>query len=183
MKPKVGKLLVAAPKLNDPNFHRTVILLIKEEKDGAIGLVLNRPTEDTLQHVFEQIDSGLECSNTEPLYLGGPVYGPLSALHQLEEFSEQEVLPHLYWSSETDNLSKIIESGAPYRIYSNYTGWGEGQLDHELNLGGWQIVDGTQQHVFYESTKDVWEEARSQCGTTLMEALGIKHIPGDPSHN
>lgn len=179
-KKKVGKLLIAAPKLFDPNFYQTVILLVKDEKEGSMGLVLNRPTDETVKSVLEQIDADVECKSQETLHVGGPVYGPLAALHELPEAGEVEVLPGLWYSADSENLTKIIESGEPFRLYSNYTGWGEGQLEYEINSGGWQLIDGTKDYVF--DKPNPWVEARRQCGNSLMKSLGLD-IKGNPSLN
>lgn len=179
-KTRVGKLLVADPKLFDPNFYQTVILIVKDEKEGAMGLILNRPTDETVKTVLEQIDADVKCESQEPLHIGGPVYGPLTSLHQLAEAGEEEVLPGLWWSSETENLTKIIEGDAKYRLYSNYAGWGEGQLDYEIKAGGWTLIDGTSDYVFEK--QDPWAEARRNSGDSLLESLGLK-FKGDPSLN
>lgn len=179
-KTKVGKLLVAAPKLFDPNFYQTVILLVKDEKEGSMGLVLNRPTDETIKTVLEHIDAEVKCESDEPLHVGGPVYGPLTALHELAEAGEVEVLPGLWWSTETENLTKIIESDAKYRLYTNYTGWGEGQLAYEIEQGGWSLADGAKNYVFEQ--KNLWQEVRQTCSSSLLDLLGM-NCKGDPSLN
>lgn len=75
-----GHLLVASAELRDPNFFQAVVLLIRHSEEGALGLILNRRTTATIRQVWEQV-SDIACTSTQPLHLGGPVQGPLMALH------------------------------------------------------------------------------------------------------
>ena len=91
-----GHLLIASPKLVDPNFHRTVVLMIQHTDDGALGLVLNRSTGKLLQNIWSEI-SEKPCDGELVLHLGGPVPGPLMALHTAEWLSDSEVLPGVFF--------------------------------------------------------------------------------------
>ena len=78
-----GQFLVASPHLGDGNFNRSVVLIIKHDDDGAFGLVLNRPTGNTVGDVWRMVtEQELDCDR--PIYLGGPVQGPLVCLHRVK---------------------------------------------------------------------------------------------------
>ena len=87
-----GQFLIASPHLDDPNFMRAVVLMIQHDDDGAFGLILNRPFEQQLADVLTP-EFGNEWNCEMPVYVGGPVPGPLIAIHNNEEFAEQAVIP------------------------------------------------------------------------------------------
>ena len=95
-----GKLLVASPQLSDPNFHRTVVLIIEHNDEGAFGLVLNRTSSKTIKQVWERVTDE-PCESDQPLHVGGPVGGPLIAVHQHAVFSDlqlPDLLDGLTWA-------------------------------------------------------------------------------------
>ena len=104
-----GHLLVAAPELLDPNFRQTVVLIVEHGEQGTLGLVLTRPTDTTVKDLWEQIGTGDEqCTSDRPLYVGGPVEGPLMALHTHESLVDATVLPGVYFSVQKDNLTELV---------------------------------------------------------------------------
>src|SRR4051794_21518657 len=93
-----GHFLVASPHLGDPNFFRSVVLVIRHDEEGAFGVVLNRPLPSTVGEIWKALGaSGIE--NEQPIYLGGPVTGPLLAVHGDVERSEGEVLDDVYYAT------------------------------------------------------------------------------------
>src|SRR5688572_22739803 len=90
-----GQVLVASPDLLDPNFLRAVVLIVQHNEQGALGLILNRRTHAKLKQVWEQV-SPQPCESEEYVHAGGPVEGPLMALHTNAELGESEVVPGLY---------------------------------------------------------------------------------------
>ena len=89
-----GSLLVASPHLPDPNFYRTVVLMIEHSDDGALGVILNRISDTPLRRVWESVCNS-ECVSNEHLFVGGPVEGPLMALHRDMNLEGVEILPGL----------------------------------------------------------------------------------------
>jgi putative transcriptional regulator len=176
-------LLVASPKLPDPNFYRSVVLMIQHTDEGALGVVLNRPTNVTIGDVWEQI-ADESCDNREPINLGGPVEGPLLALHQQKSCSEGEVLPGVFLATQKDHLRKIISrSERPYRLFSGYAGWGGGQLEGELKMGGWLTTPAKVEHVFAASD-DLWKSVADEIGRQILGPVArTKHVPNDPTVN
>jgi putative transcriptional regulator len=176
-------LLVASPKLPDPNFYRSVVLMIQHTDEGALGVVLNRPTNVTVGEVWEQIGEA-PCESVEPINLGGPVEGPLLALHQHKKYSEGEVLPGVYLATQKDNLRRIVaQTKRPYRLFSGYAGWGGGQLEGELKLGGWLTTPATLDDVF-GAGDELWKNVADKIGRQILgPAAKTKHVPHDPTLN
>src|SRR5437764_733950 len=96
-----GQLLIASPKLLDPNFAQSVILMIQHNDEGALGLVLNRPLGMSVRSAWEQV-SEIPCEIESPLLKGGPCEGPLMVVHTSAALSQVEVLPGVYFSTEKD---------------------------------------------------------------------------------
>src|SRR5208282_6015778 len=87
-----GRLLIASPRLVDPNFFRSIVLLVQHSEDGALGLILNRQLKISVRSAWAQISQSV-CQADGFLYQGGPCDGPLMVLHTIEEFSQHQVLP------------------------------------------------------------------------------------------
>lgn len=179
-----GHFLVASPQLLDPNFVRTVVLMLHHSEEGAFGVVLNRPAESTIQELWEKVGEG-ECESQQLVNVGGPVSGPLMALHTNASASEMEVLPGLYFAAQRENLEKILrENLRPVRIFVGHAGWAEGQLEQELEQGAWLTSPARSEYVFCAPDFDLWKTVTRQIGDQLLTAsLGIKHIPENPSFN
>lgn len=178
-----GKLLVSEPRLPDVNFFRTVIFLIEHSEEGAIGLVLNRPSERSIAELWEEIsDEPCECEGK--VSLGGPVEGPLMALHTLPHLGEMEVIPGVYFAAQREHLDDLVKTTKlPYRLFVGHSGWGPSQLERELDEGSWLVTEPSTEILFL-STDGLWELAAKQVGdNVLRESIPIKHIPDDPSMN
>ena len=178
-----GHLLIAAPGLPDVNFYRTVVLIIRHDEDGAVGLVLNRPTNSTVREIWEMI-AEVPCDVSDPINLGGPVSGPLMALHTNGDLSESEIVPGVHFATHKDHLNRVVrERNRPFRIFSGYSGWAAGQLEGELKVGGWMTLKATCDLVFGESDS-LWKKASQAIGEQITEALLKKaDLPADPSQN
>lgn len=175
-----GSLLVASPELADPNFRQSVVLVVQHGDEGALGLVLNRPTQMTVQQVVAQATGG-KCPCTERIYIGGPCEGPLMALHNRSEAGEIEVLPGVYFSGAPENLRPIVElARQPLRMFGGYAGWSAGQLEAELDEQAWRVAPATARHVF-GSEEGLWERLTSSL--EVLSLLGIASLPPDPSLN
>src|SRR6476660_5661696 len=115
MKSLQGQFLIASPHLADTNFYKGVVLMIKHDDEGAFGLILNRPTQNTVAELWKMVgDEEIDCS--DPIFLGWPVNGPLVAIHRLKSSAEAEVLPGIYFAAHKDELQKLIhQTNLPYR--------------------------------------------------------------------
>ena len=178
-----GPLLVASRNLRDPNFRQTVVLLLEHNDDGALGVVLNRVSDRTVEQVWEAVEfDPVDC--LQPLNFGGPVPGPLIALHTSEELSEKPVLPGLFLSMQKENVDQLVRQEAhPFRLYSGNSGWGGGQLEGELKQGGWLTAPGTVTDVFAEPDES-WQEVTNRIALdVLLPGSDPDDLPSDPSLN
>lgn len=145
-----GSLLVATPRLVDPNFHRSVVLLIQADDDGVVGLVLNRPTiEPVGAHLPDWAgragDPGL-------IHQGGPVEPEVAICLALTGAGLPTGVPGL---SLVDVTTTPEPDGPPVRIYSGYAGWGREQLEGELEEGSWYVVQASPEDPF-EDPEGQW---------------------------
>ncbi len=183
MKSLQGHLLVAAPTLVDPNFFRSVVLLVQHSEEGALGVILNRPSKTTVREAWEQVRQSA-CHQQGPLHLGGPCQGPLMALHSLPAWSESEILPNVYFSAGPENLEQLVAVGdVEIKFFIGYAGWGAGQLEQELEIGSWETLPAREKHVFPDGP-DLWERTlREAASRRFLSALRIDQVPDDPSLN
>ena len=178
-----GSFLIASPHLGDGNFNRSVVLMVKHDEDGAFGLVLNRPTGNTVAEVWKLVSDDAS-DRQDPIYLGGPVQGPLMAIHGVESAAESEVLEGVYLSAHKDQLKEVVAAeNVPVRLFTGYSGWGAGQLEGELEAGGWLVAPATAELVFHEKD-DLWELVmHSVAQEILSPSLKARHLPSDPTLN
>lgn len=157
-----GALLVAGPDLFDPNFQRTVILLIDVGAEGAMGLIVNRPTGRPLARSVPELED-LEDHAGE-LYIGGPVEPwRVSALLRgpSAPATAVRVLNDVYLSADVDALEEMLSRASrsrSLRVYAGYAGWGPGQLEGELMRGDWHLVRGNAAAVFDKEPQALWRE-------------------------
>ena len=187
-----GQALVASPYLTDPNFMRTVVYIVRHDDEGAVGLVLNRPTSVTLGSLLKEL-SETPVALSAPVFCGGPVEGPLVMLHQATHESDdvvclaadQEQIVE-FCAVEQDNAIEPATPDAdatPYRVFDGYSGWGAGQLEGELHSGGWMVWGIEPREVFTDPER-IWQLAVHRIGREIL-AGGIdpSRIPEDPTCN
>ena len=154
MKTLQGHLLIAPPHERDLDFIRTVILLIQHSEEQAFGVVLNRPSTTMLRQVWR---GRCRCGD-DLLYSGGPVSGPLMALHTDPFFGEIDVLPSVFYSVQMGRLKELFDTqGHQVKVFQSHVGWGPGQLERFLEDGHWRILPATAEHVFSVGIS-LWEE-------------------------
>ena len=155
MKSLTGHLLVAPAEERDLDFIGTVILLIQHSEEQAFGLILNRPTTKTVKQSWK---GKRRCRCEGMVYSGGPVAGPLMALHTDKYLAEIEVLPGVYYSVQTKQLEELFRCPRqPLKVFSSHVGWGPGQLDDFLRASPWRIVPANSAQVFHAGP-GLWEE-------------------------
>jgi putative transcriptional regulator len=169
--------------LPDPNFFRTVVFMVEHSEQGALGVILNRESNTTLKRVWESLAETI-CRSDRRLHIGGPVEGPLMALHCSSELEGVQVIPDVFFSSERSTLEALVaQRELPFRIFSGYAGWGAGQLDGEIQAGGWFTARASREHVFRDHD-DLWMEVTHGIGAEITDrALRIRHVPSDPRAN
>ncbi|MGD8509381.1 MAG: YqgE/AlgH family protein [Syntrophobacterales bacterium] len=157
-----GKFLVASKELRDPHFFETVVLLLEYDRNGAMGLVINRPTTVKLSKVLQDIEGLQKRSDT--IYLGGPVAkNQLMLLIRTSSPPEGSrlVFKDIYLSSSQEIIEKMVDNpDTPerFRVYAGYAGWAPGQLDHEVSRGGWHILQADEESVFDKTPSEIWPE-------------------------
>lgn len=161
-----GKAILASPFLEDPNFFRTVVLLLQHSNNEALGLVLNRPTDFTLKKVVSMVCEE-ECVHDAFLHYGGPVDGPLIAVHDSATLGGSKFTETLWVTSDQDILKRLfIEKGVRFKLFDGLAGWGPGQLENELESGSWLVSDIDEETIL--SSEDNWEVMVKEIGHTIM---------------
>jgi len=182
MKSFQGQLLIASPKLFDPNFFRSVILLVQHGENGALGLVLNRPLEMTIANAWEQV-SEMPCEATGFLHQGGPCDGPLMVLHTDASIPEMPVIPEVFFTTDRDQIQQLVtQNHSRMKFFVGYAGWSPGQLESELEDGGWLMTAADNKHIF-EAEEDLWPALMREISEAIYQNLNPKVIPQDPSTN
>ena len=178
-----GHLLIASPKLRDPNFFRSVVLLVQHDERGSLGLVLNRPMELTIREAWKQL-SEMPCQVEGNLHKGGPCEGVLMALHTDLEASDVEVFDGVHFSTTKDAIEHLVShTGGSVRLFVGYAGWSPGQLENELTEGAWLTTPATTQYVF-DASQGSWELLLRAIGrANLTQFIDPKIMPDDPSVN
>jgi putative transcriptional regulator len=176
-----GRLLLASTTIQDPNFLRTVVLIGMHSEQGALGLVLNRPSAMTVGEAVPQLEEMM--GSGEPVYVGGPVQP--GAIVMLAEFLDPDaagilVLGRIGLPAPDAPLESLEDATARRRLYAGYAGWGEGQLDAELEQGDWITHDPRPEDIFSQSPGELWREVLTRKGGKY--AL-IARMPLDPSVN
>lgn len=181
-----GHFLVASPHLPDSNFARSVVLLVEHQADGALGVIVNRLTAVPLEQFWKRLSQEATAAPADQfLSLGGPVEGQAMCLHTHAAAAESEILPGLFLSTQVDKILKVMRyKRGSYRIFWGYAGWGPGQLEAELKVGGWLIAPATVQQVFRADPELLWQQVMWQSGERILrESLQITDFPPDPSCN
>ena len=158
---ETGKFLIASRNLGDPNFAEAVVLLLHYDEDqGAMGLIINRASDVPLSRVLQELKEAKGRSDTA--YMGGPVE-PENVLALLRTPDPPEDAQRVFSSVHLITTKELLEkalSGKPepanFHVYLGYAGWGPGQLEHEISLGAWKILQPDAGSVFDADPDSVW---------------------------
>ena len=175
-----GQLLVAGPSLLDPNFRRTVVLVGEHTEEGALGVVLNRASEATVEDAVPELSQLID--DEELVHVGGPVQP--SAIVVVADFADPEQAGALILGSvgflpaevDPDTLGELRRA----RVFAGYAGWGPGQLDEELDEGSWIVAPALAEDVFTGDPEELWSDVLRRKGGPF-EVLAL--MPPDPSAN
>jgi putative transcriptional regulator len=179
-----GQLLIATPRMSDPNFARAVILMVEHDGDGAWGLILNRPTQLTVRAAWEQV-SQTRCGTEGMIFQGGPCDGSLMVIHTLAAASQIEVCEGVHVALQVDKVEWLVAQGVePAKFVAGYAGWAQGQLEAELTTDSWFTSPATADLVF-DGNEDLWETLMvvQRWAAVGVRSLRAKLIPADPSLN
>ena len=171
-----GQLLISSPLLHDPNFRRTVVLMTHHDDEGAMGLVLSRPSEI---RVAEAVPELADLPGDEIVYVGGPVQ-PEAVVVLVEHESEPELpivgnIAFMQADTELDELDTVRA-----RVFAGYSGWGPGQLEGELEESSWIVVPAEPDDAFAPDPDELWRTVLHRKGGKF--AL-IATMPYDPKLN
>ena len=175
-----GQLVVAMPGMADPNFARTVVLVVEHTAEGAVGMVLNRPTEaDLLDHLPGWWSAAV---NPKVVFIGGPVgEGGGIGLARGVGSAPLEGWPEVLGIRAVDLESEPgADSGLEARVFTGYSGWGPGQLESELSSRSWFVVDASADDVFTSKPEHLWEEVLRRAGGRYA---WFATYPADPRLN
>ena len=173
--PQSGALLLAHPLMEDPNFARTVVLLIAhDDSEGSMGVVLNRPDVDADIDADSPLQRWIHSAAApyQP-FIGGPV--------EMANFlCLQEDITTTSGVTSIDIMSDSPRHGFRHRVFRGYAGWGPGQLAHEITLGGWIVVASEQNDVFDNDTTTLWSRVLARQTSDVRK---LAQFPDDPSLN
>jgi putative transcriptional regulator len=171
----IGKILVAKRDLSDRAFAESVIVLVRYDQDGTVGLMINRPTDMPISRALEDLKLGGDRS--DPVYRGGPVE-PVSVLALLRSRVQPDgaapVFGDVYMVSTKAVLEKTLAGGAgrgEFRVYLGYCGWSRGQLENEVRQGAWQIFNRSADLVFDPDAKSLWRRLMARVEQNVAERL------------
>jgi putative transcriptional regulator len=169
--------------LSDPNFFKSVVLMVQHDSEGAFGLILNRPTARSVSELWELLFDDL-CDSTRRVYHGGPVEGALTALHSGARCAEREIVPGVFFSASQEDLSELVqEDDDMLRVFIGYAGWAAGQLESEMDQGGWLSFVAARDTIFGDQDA-MWKHIVEEIGRNILApSIKAKHIPQDPGAN
>lgn len=177
-----GRLLVATPVLSDGVFDRSVVLVLEHDDEGALGIVLNRPSQT---EVADPLPGWARLAASPPVvFVGGPVSPDAAVcLARVSDQSTEAWTPLVAGLGSLDLRADPDVAGAgveELRVYSGYAGWASGQLDDEIEAGAWFVVDTHDGDALCADPDGLWQRVlRRQRGTLAMFAA----YPEDPSAN
>lgn len=177
-----GRLLVAAPALVDPNFHRTVVLMLEHNEEGALGLVLNRPSELIAAEAIPG-DLGLALEDHGVVFRGGPVQP--EAVIIVADFTDPGAAASMVFGTvgivdpeaDATDLAGAVRS---IRAFGGYAGWSAGQLEREIEEEAWIDAGPVVEDVFTDEPETLWNRVLDRKGGTWRL---IARIPPDPTLN
>jgi putative transcriptional regulator len=183
--PTKGRLLVATPPLEDENFDRTVVFMLEHHHEGAIGVVINRPSDEALD---EPLDRWIDLQTApSSVFTGGPVED--QALIALAETTAALADSGEYLSPIVGTIASADLSADPalvaadvraVRVFRGYAGWGPGQLEGEIEAGAWLVLDSEPGDVFSPEPDELWRTVlRRQPGRLAW----LANVPDDLSAN
>lgn len=176
----VGHFLVSLPQLTDPNFFRTIVLIVQHNDSGALGLILNRPSRASVTEVCEKLLEDPGHSIQGQVHQGGPCDGPLMILHDEEAAADLTVMPGVHFTTDRAKLEWLLqkhESSAT--VFVGYSGWTAGQLEGELESNSWLVFPALPSEVF--SRELVWQTLITRA--FLAQYVPLERIPPEVGQN
>ncbi|MDL2296832.1 YqgE/AlgH family protein [Bacteroidales bacterium OttesenSCG-928-B11] len=176
LEPAVGRVLISVPFYNDIFFNRAVVLLTDYSPESTVGLILNKPSDSTVNEIIPSIKID------ESVYLGGPVLSEmLFGIHNHRHGGNEPPLLKNVYVGYDDILLALIENDAipqlRYKFFVGYSGWSPGQLDDEISRSMWVVSQENEEFIFNTSPEKMWETAVKNLGQEYRHWLSFpKHI-------
>ena len=178
-----GKLLIASPKIVDPNFRRVVVYMAEHTEEGAMGLVINRPAEATVNEAVPDLD-WLAAEDDAAVWVGGPVSpGSVIVLAEFVDPSSAAMIVEGdlgFVPADVDDRDAFASTVRRTRVFAGHAGWGPGQLEDELAEEAWIIEPPTRDEIFTADPDELWAAVLRRKGHRY--AL-LATMPEDPSLN
>ncbi len=182
IQPSKGKILIAEPFLKGPYFGRSIVLLTEFGEQGAVGFVLNKPSNVYPDEVIDDI-----LSFKGELYIGGPVAS--DTLHFIHTLGDKlpgsvRVTENIYWGGDFDTLKNLINSDiATYKqvkFFAGYSGWSPGQLEGEIKERSWIVTEVKDAVIMDDNIDNIWEQILNGLGGVFKTWT---KFPNDPNQN
>ena len=160
-----GQLVVATPALGDPNFEHSVVFLLDHTDEGALGIVLNRPSNADVADALPRWDT--LATAPEVMFVGGPVQPEAVVALGLadgETEAVQTVVPGVAIVDLRSDPTTLVGDVEGLRLFAGYAGWGGGQLEAEISEGGWFVVDVVPDDVFGDDPDHLWVRVLARQG-------------------
>lgn len=181
--PAAGRFLVSSAKLNDPNFRRTVVLLLAADADqGTMGIIINRRSKLPLARLFPDTKGPGNSEPKDYAFAGGPLeFSSAQALVRMKSSSGQleHVVGDVYVTTDKGLMEKSISTGtdpSKFRVYMGYAGWAPNQLEAEIEVGAWSVVRASPADIFDEDPDSLWlrlnRKAESEIAGGVVPPVG-----------
>lgn len=170
--------MIAGPQLLDPNFRRTVVLVADHGDEGAMGVILNRPSGMTVADAAPDLEPLV--GPDAPIFAGGPVQPTAGVVLAEVAEADEPVFGEVVLVPGLGELADVIDGAGNVRVFAGYAGWGPGQLDDELGRDDWIVAPAEASDVFSEDPESLWGSVLERKGGQY--AL-LARMPEDPSQN
>lgn len=173
-----GKLLISEPMMQDRSFQKTVVLLTHHEPAESMGFVLNKDAEQDLSAFIAELEGF-----SFPLYIGGPVgNNSLQFIHTRPELlGGQCIHEDIYWNGDFQLAFEYIKKGnissADCRFFMGFSGWGENQLQDELDSNSWLVAHCSDELLFHTEAASLWGNAIRSLGVNFKPLLFVPESP------
>lgn len=162
-----GKLLISNSSVIQDYFHKTIILMVDHDKDGAFGLVLNKSTKQTLESLIKNLPDTSYAGRK--VFNGGPVDNMFVTIVHNKKSSKDpgaEIIPGVYMARSYETLVEVLQSkDVSFRIFQGYAGWSAGQLESEFEKLSWVVSDINEENIFKDDeTEELWRTALKNKG-------------------
>ncbi|HSN89038.1 MAG TPA: YqgE/AlgH family protein [Thermoanaerobaculia bacterium] len=162
-------LLLAMPQVQDPFFHKSVVLLLHHEEEGSFGFIVNRPTGIRLNEILKGMEVDWQGEEEVVAHFGGPVQPQLGTVlfspGPVETEAATEVLPGVSITQHIGDLARLAETPpSDFRLFLGYAGWGSGQLIEEILRNDWLTAPVRNDLIFASDPEEVWSDALQSVG-------------------